>query len=150
MKDWERYEQTAQYLLNEFATHFDLGTVEGKQVVPGTSGTKWEIDAKGVNADGERFLIVECRRWQSSLPQKEVAALVYSVKDTGAQGGILVTPAKLQRGAQRLAEHENIYHVILDKDSTTEGFVIEFLDKVTIGSHDNLWMSDWIEFTWAP
>lgn len=39
MKDWERYEQTAQYLLNAFATHFGLGSVEGKQIVPGESGT---------------------------------------------------------------------------------------------------------------
>ena len=48
MQDWERYEQTAQYLLNEFAEHFGLGRVEDKQVVPGASGTEWEIDAKGV------------------------------------------------------------------------------------------------------
>ena len=31
MKDWERYEQAAQYLLNEFASHFGLGRVEGKR-----------------------------------------------------------------------------------------------------------------------
>ena len=138
MKDWERYEQTAQYLLNEFATHFGLGRVEGKQVVPGISGTEWEIDAKGVNADGERFLIVECRRWQSRLSQEDVGALAYRINDTGAQGGILVTPAKLQSGAQKIAEHESIHQVILDKDSTTEAYVIEFLDRVIIGLNLNI------------
>ena len=150
MKDWERYEQTAQYLLNEFATHFGLGSVEGKQIVPGESGTRWEIDAKGVKDGGEVFLIVECRRRQSRLPQKEVAALLYSIKDTGAQGGILVTPAKLQRGAQKIVEHESIYHVVLDQESTTENYVIAFLDKVIMGFHENLGVSDWIDFTWTP
>lgn len=100
--------------------------------------------------DGEGFLIVECRRWKSRLPQKEVAALVGSIKDTGAQGGILVTPVKLQRGAQKLVEHEIIHHVILDRESSTEAYVIAFLDKVIMGFHENLGVSDWIDFTWTP
>jgi len=150
LKDWERYEQAAQFLLNEFAIHFGLGRVEGKQLVPGESGTEWEIDAKGVKIDGEGFLIVECRRWTSRLPRKEVAALVGSIKDTRAQGGILVTPLKLQRGAQQLAEHEVIHHVILDKDSTNEAYVIEFLGKVIMGFTENLAISDSFRFDPAP
>ena len=150
MKDWERYEQTAQYLLNEFATHFGLGRVEGKQLVPGESGTEWEIDAKGVKVDGEGFLIVECRRWKSSLSQEHVAALAYRIKDARAQGGILVTPTELQKGARKIAEHESIHHVILDKDSTTEAYVIEFLDKVFVGFRDTLYVSDWFEISDTP
>ena len=86
MKDWERYEQTAQFLLNEFAEHFELGSVEGKQIVPGVSGTKWEIDAKGVKINGAGFLIVECRQWTSKLSQQDVGSLAYRISDTGAQG----------------------------------------------------------------
>jgi hypothetical protein len=52
-KPWRTYEEVAQYLLNEFAAHFGLGHVEGKQVVPGQSGADWEIDAKGVAVNGE-------------------------------------------------------------------------------------------------
>jgi hypothetical protein len=39
-KQWGTYEEVAQYLLNVFATHFSLGHVEGKQVIPGEAGTK--------------------------------------------------------------------------------------------------------------
>ena len=150
MKDWERYEKTAQYLLNEFASHFRLGRVEGKQVVPGESGTEWEIDAKGVKIDGEGFLIVECRRWKSKLSQGDLAELAYKIGDTGAQGGILVAPVELQRGAQKVAKHENIYQVILDKNSTAEGYVIEFLGKVIMGFRENIGVSDWVDITWTP
>ena len=34
---WDTYEQVAQYLLNQFAEIFQLGSVEGKQLVPGNS-----------------------------------------------------------------------------------------------------------------
>ena len=142
MEDWERYEQTAQYLLNEFATHFGLGSVEGKQVVPGTSGTKWRIDAKGVQADGEGFLIVECRRRKARPNQEDMAALAYKIYDTGGQGGMLVTPVELQRGAQKIAEHEAIHHVMLDENSTAEAYVIAFLGKVIMGLAENLAISD--------
>ena len=142
MKDWQRYEQTAQHLLNEFAGHFGLGKVEGKQIVPGESGTDWEIDAKGVVAGGEGFLIVECRRRTSRTSQEQVAALAYRIGDTGAQGGILVTPVELQSGAKKIAEHEHIHHVILNKDSTTEAYVVEFLGKVFMGFRESLGVSD--------
>ena len=85
MKDWQRYEQTAQHLLNEFAGHFGLGKVEGKQIVPGESDTDWETDAKGVADGNEGFLIVECRRRASRTNQEQVAASAYRISDTGAQ-----------------------------------------------------------------
>ena len=147
MKDWERYEQTAQYLLNEFATDFGLGMVEGKQIVPAVSGTEYEIDAKGVKIDGSGFLIVECRRRNARVDQEAVGALAYRINTTGAQGGILVTPHQLQEGARKVAKYESIHHVILDKDSTTEAYVVEFLDKVIMGFSGSIGVSDWVEFT---
>ncbi len=59
---WKSYEEVAEYLLDQVAAHFHLGQVEGKQVVPGASGTEWEIDAKGCHMDGESFVVIECKR----------------------------------------------------------------------------------------
>ena len=109
MQDWQRYEKTAHYLLNQFATVFGLGKVEGKQIVPGKSGTPWEIDAKAVKLDGQAFLVVECRLRNASIDQGQVGLLAYTIHDTGAEGGILLTPVEFQRGACRLAEYENIH-----------------------------------------
>ena len=40
---FEQYEQVAAFLLNEFAAHFGLGRVEGKQIIYGRrSGINWE------------------------------------------------------------------------------------------------------------
>jgi hypothetical protein len=87
-KKWESYEEVAQYLLNQLASHFALGHVEGKQVIPGESGINWQIDAKGVASDREGFIIIECRRYtKTKLSQESVAGLAYRILDTGASGG---------------------------------------------------------------
>ena len=59
---WQCYEEVAQYLLNQFAEHFNLGRVEGKQKILGKSGTEWEIDARGIKDNETGFLVIECRR----------------------------------------------------------------------------------------
>ncbi|WP_417915997.1 restriction endonuclease [Candidatus Electronema sp. JC] len=133
-KSWQTYEEVVTYLLNKFAEHFGLECVEGKQHVPGTCGTDWEIDAKGVAKNGDGFLIVECRRYTTSrLDQESVAGLAFRIQDTGAQGGFVVTPLDLQEGAKKVAAHENIHHVILDPNSTTNQYVLRFLKKVFVG-----------------
>ena len=134
---WRTYEEVAQHLLNEFATHFGLGRVEEKQLVPGVSGTEWEIDAKGVVANGEGFVIVECRRHtKSKLSQESTAGLAYRIIDTGASGGVLVTSLDLQAGAKKVANHSEIHHVILNPESTTTDYVLRFLNNTFIGVGD--------------
>lgn len=136
-KKWRTYEEVAQHLLNEFASHFGLGRVEGKQLIPGASTTQWEIDAKGIVADGEGVFIVECRRHTTSkLHQEAIAGLAYRIIDTGASGGILVTPLDLQVGAKKVASHAGIHHVILNPDSTTTQYVLSFLNNTFVGVSD--------------
>lgn len=142
-KKWKSYEEVAQYLLNQFSKTFGLGTVEGKEIIPGQSGTNWEIDAKGIKADGEGFLIVECRRYTTSrLSQESVGALAYRIKDTGAEGGIIVSPLELQKGAKKIAEHEGIHHVILDPKSTTTDYMLKFLNQILIGISETVKITD--------
>ena len=38
----------------------------------------------------------------------------------------------LQEGAQKIAQAENIHGVILDENSTTENYVLQFLNEVRI------------------
>lgn len=59
-KKWKNYEEVALYLFNQFKKEFGLSNVEGKQKIPGhRSGTNWEIDAKGINENGEGFVIID-------------------------------------------------------------------------------------------
>ena len=131
---WENYEQVAIYVLNQIATEFGVAFFEGKQKVAGhRSGTRYEIDAKGVRRDGETFLIVECRRYTTSKQnQEKIGALAYRILDTGAKGGIVVSPLGLQEGAERIASAENIHSVILEPDSTIESFMVKFLNTLLI------------------
>lgn len=132
---WKQYEKLAKILLDRFATDFGLSRVEGKQVVRGQqSGTDWEIDAKGVGEGNQGFIIVECRRYTTSrLKQAKVGEVAYTITDTGAKGGIIVSPLGLQEGARKVAEAANIVEVRLHPDSTPQQFAMQFLNKIMIG-----------------
>jgi hypothetical protein len=141
---WKTYEEVAADLLNQFAAEFGLSRVEGKQTVEGQrSGTQWEIDAKGVSEGNQGFIIVECRRYTTSkLSQEKVGALAYRITDTGAEGGIMVSPLGLQEGARKIAGAENIVEVRLAPNSTPHDFTMQFLNKVMIGISDSATFSD--------
>lgn len=132
---WRSYEEVARYLLDQFKKEFGLSEVQRKQSVHGfRSYTDWEIDAKGIREDNGSFVIIECRAYKSSKQkQKDMAALAYTIQDTGAFGGIIVSPLGLQEGAQKIAKAEDIVNVQLNADCTTEEFVIKFLNKIKVG-----------------
>lgn len=140
MKKWESYEEVATYLLDRFAAEFGLDHFESKQKVLGQrSGTEWEIDAKGVRDGNEGFIIVECRRHTSSKQsQEKIGALAYRIMDTGAEGGILVSPLGLQEGAQKVAARENIYSVQISENSTRYEYFLRFLNRIMVGVHESL------------
>jgi hypothetical protein len=133
-KAWQNYEEAATYLLNRFAEEFGLKFVEGKQKVEGRrSRRSWTIDAKGVVGD-EGFFIVECRRYTTSKQnQEKLGGLAYRIIDTGAAGGIIVSPLGLQEGAAGVAAAEQIISVELTADSTPTEFAIQFLNKLCLG-----------------
>ena len=103
-KKWRTYEEVATYLLNQMAEEFGLEKVKADQTVLGLrSGTKWKVEGKGIADGGDRFVIVECRRYSSSkLDQESIGGLAYRISDAGASGGIVVTPVGLRRARQRL------------------------------------------------
>lgn len=141
---WESYEEVARYLLDRFAAEFGLDRVEGKQHVEGhRSGTKWEIDAKGVRDGINGFIIVECRRYTTAKQnQGKLGGLAYSIIDAGAEGGILVSPLGMQEGATKIANAENIVDIHLNENSTRYEYVLQFLKKIMIGVQDSLTLTD--------
>ncbi|WP_199445493.1 restriction endonuclease [Acidisphaera rubrifaciens] len=133
-KAWTNYEEVARYVLQQLGKRFGLADVEGKQKVSGRqSGTKWEIDAKGVRDGDASFVIVECRRYGKRLNQEALAAVAYRILDTGATGGITVSPHPLQRGAAKVARASQIEHVQLRSDSTRELWVAEIKKVIHVG-----------------
>jgi hypothetical protein len=143
-RKWETYEQVAQYLLDKFCQKFGLERVQGKHNLPGElTGTNWEIDAKGVRQGGEGFLIVECRRYTTSkVSQEDVGSIAWRIIDTGANGGIIVSPLDLQEGAKKVANARNVKQVTLHPESTTTEYVMRFLNEIFAGLHDTLTITD--------
>lgn len=134
-KKWETYEEVAAYLLNRFSSHFGVSRFEGKQDMPGKiSGTSWQIDGKGYTDGEDRFLIVECKRHTAQgISQAIVGGLAWTIQDTGADGGILVSPLGLQEGAEKVAPATKIIEFKLDQNSTTTNYVAQYLNKLRIG-----------------
>lgn len=138
-RKWESYEHVAAYLLDSFATEFGLGKVEGKQIIPGASGTKWEIDAKGYSEDDATFVIVECKRYTTSkVSQETLAGLAFRIVDTGASGGIIVTPLGFQEGAKKVAAHTHVHTVLLNEDCTRTDYILQFMNKMCVGLSDTI------------
>jgi hypothetical protein len=62
----------------------------------------------------------------------KLAGLAHRISDTGAAGGIIVSPIGLQEGATRIAKAENIVPVLLDENSTRTDYVPHWLNKTMI------------------
>jgi hypothetical protein len=140
---WRTYEEVAQYLLGQLAAHFGLGRVEGKQLVGGVSGRPWEIDAKGVRENDQGFVIIECRRHTTQgVSQEQIAALAFKIQDTGAVGGIIVSPLPLQSGARIVTASQGVQEIRLSPDSTATDYVLQFLQRIFIGVSDKLGFCD--------
>lgn len=134
-KTWKSYEEVAAYVLKQVGKRFGLADVEGKQKVPGKrTGIQWEIDARGIQESDGVLVIIECRRYTSScLTQEEVGSIAYRIHDTGAAGGIIVSPHPLQRGAQMVARADNIQHFQLDPCSTRDQWIAKIQGVMTFG-----------------
>lgn len=133
-KKWLTYEKVAIDILGRIKEELGLSGVEGKQPAAGSSGTDWELDAKGLKDESGAFVIIECRRYtKSKLKQAAAASLAWCIQDTGAVGGIIVSPLGLQEGAVKVAAAANIKAVTLNADATPQQFVLSFLNNFFIG-----------------
>ncbi|TAL03281.1 MAG: hypothetical protein EPO07_06500 [Verrucomicrobia bacterium] len=127
---WENYEELTRYVVCHFADLLGISLVEAKQKIEGRSGTAWEIDAKGVCADGG-FLVIECKdRSSTRLNQAVVGSLAFCVQDTGATGAVIVTSIGLQEGADKVARHLGFHTLYLPSESAFEGFIARCLNRV--------------------
>ena len=131
---WSVYEDAARRVLADIRHLLNVSDVGGKQSLPGSSGTSWEIDAKAGLDGQDGFLVVEVRRHTTSgLKQEAIAAVAYRIQDVGGAGGIVVSPLPLQLGAKLVAKDAGIQHVLLTPESTTESYLAEFLGRRFIG-----------------
>lgn len=106
---WEKYETVATELLRRFKDELGFSEVDGKCMLKG-GGKEWEIDIKARDQDGGCVLI-ECKRWKSRIRQGIIAELYAKIMLTGAEAGIIISPKSLQKGAEELANHNDIKHI---------------------------------------
>jgi len=133
-KQWRKYEEVAQFLLDKFADQLGLERVEAKQKIIGLiSGRKIEIDGKGVRQGNGGIVVVECKKFKDRVEAEKLEALAFRIQDAGADGGIIVTPIDLQAGAKKIAESQDIITVRMPQDSTIENYVFKLFSQVFAG-----------------
>jgi Restriction endonuclease len=132
-KKWELYENASREVLAQLLHHFGLASVSEKGTVAGTSGTEWEIDIVGRSDATNALVVVECRLTKSKQAQTDIAAMAFTMMDTGAESGIMITPEPLQKGAKIVAKSAGIVHFQLDEKSLSNDFLAKMLEKLFIG-----------------
>lgn len=139
-RTWQSYEEVAAYLLNQVAHELGLERIEGKQRASGQrSEADWEIDAVGFHAGSESIVLIECKRFpRKKISRGIIADLAYRIIDTGASGGIIVSPLGLQEGAARVAEAEGIISVQLNADASPSEYMMRFLNQLRFGAVERL------------
>lgn len=137
--DWKSYEEIAAIVLNHCAAEFGLARVEGKQHVAGSSGTNWEVDARGWTEGDTAHFVVECKKHENTaISQAITGSLVCAILETDAEGGFLVSPKGLQAGAKKVAAAYNIQEIKLDPRSTPSAYFGEWLGKLRVGFTDEV------------
>jgi hypothetical protein len=64
---------------------------------------------------------------------EQVGGLAHRMSDTGAEGGMFVSPLGFQEGASKVGASQNIISVEIHPNSTETDFVVRALDKLLLG-----------------
>jgi hypothetical protein len=85
--------------------------------IEGKSGAKHQIDVYWRNhiAGVIQHYCVECKFWKSDVKKSDIASFISVLHDIGSARGIFVTTKGFQRGAQLLAEQNDIILVTANK-----------------------------------
>lgn len=130
-KKWENYEQVAGQLLRDIKDRLSLSRIEPKQKRTGDA-TDWEVDVVAYEAHTEKLILVECKLLSYRVDQRTMGSFAYSIKDSGAKGGIFVTTIGFQTGARKIANKEKIAQIILRGDSDVDNYVAELMNHIVI------------------
>jgi len=147
VKNWKNYEDVTKQILSDVRDCLGLGRIEGKQKVRGKiSGAKWEVDLVAYGATDEKLILVECKqRSNSKLRQSDLAKLAYTIEDTGADRGIIVTTIGLQDGAKKIAGAEKITEMRVDPTSTSENYIAQITNQIFGKRSERVHISDSVE-----
>ena len=141
-KNWERYEEVVQQILGHLRTELGFASVEGKGKQPGASGTEWEADAICYRQGDGKMILVECKHWSRRIDQRTMGQFAFSINDSGAAGGLLVTPIGYQEGAAKVANASKIGMATLNPDATDREYALRIAERLFIGIADRIHFTD--------
>ncbi|MEO1869298.1 MAG: restriction endonuclease [Cobetia sp.] len=103
--DWHDLQNSVCRLLQ------DVGLIANTEVNIGTPRGSVEVDVYAIDMDSLDNIsyVVECKNWNTKIPQAIVHAFTTVMHETGANIGCLITKRGLQSGAERYIKNTNIH-----------------------------------------
>ena len=104
----------------------------------------WDIEVAGYKQGSRRLILVECKNRSRNIEPEQAGGFAYRIEDTGAERGYLVTPLDkgLSKGAQEIADYEQIRHIQVARESTPDDYVMRCADNLFVGVSDTLRLTD--------
>jgi hypothetical protein len=130
---WECYEKVTRQILDNLRLELGFASVEGKGDKPATSETDWEADATCYRLDDGEMVLIECKHWSSRVDQATMGSFAFSIIDTGAAGGLMVTPVGYQEGAVKVANARKIGMATLNANATDRAYVLRIANQLFAG-----------------
>ena len=111
MKDWEKYQHQASWLLGElgFTTEVNARLTEANG-----AANMIDVAARRTVAGVDLLWIIECKYWNKPVDMGAVRDLRTLVLDLGADRGLLMSESGFQSGAIMTAKQKNITLTSLD------------------------------------
>ncbi len=101
--DW----RNLQFLVSEYFKQAGYNTEVTKKIQIARGSVEVDVYVKSEFDIAEVF-IVECKFWETNIPQEKVHAFRTVVSDSGASLGIMITKTGYQSGAKEASTHTNV------------------------------------------
>jgi hypothetical protein len=138
IQDWAGFEHFVAELNKD-----GKAAVEHNVVLRGKSGAPRQIDVLITHAQGlyQHKIIAECKHWKKNVTRQHVDALVRTVQEVSASGGVIFSTKGFQSGAIEQAKSDNIQlftvRELTDDEWGLPGKVVDFyLQVATLSVND--------------
>jgi hypothetical protein len=137
-ESWKAYREATIRLLKDVKGYTDVERMEGGQKVNIESGSECEVDVAAYRVGGEGIIVFECKRWERSIEQGALVKFHYSIRNSGVNSGIRITPIDLQECITKLAQAEKIIEIKLDFNSTSKSYIAKIVSRIFSRVNDEI------------
>lgn len=130
METWETYENAAMNVVRHFMDELGLESVADKKQDYQGKATSHNLEVAAYRKGDRKLVVFECKdRTSRNVEKGMMREFAYIIRDLDASPGYYFSRRSLGKGAQEIADLENVGHMKFNIDENTGTQVVEFLNK---------------------